>query len=184
LEDVIQVAWHAVCVAVYDYDPTRNTKLSTYAWQRATAYIGHFYRDKTRAIRVPRTEQTLYYKIVEHASKNMLKEDICDLLNITPERYDHAMKVGVMEPGPLFDDTHEVSQSDYTATGVPAIGHDLSDREIEFLIEYLSNPEVCKGGKNSRQCAKAAKNEKRVRAQLQSLEFDINDFELLYNSGS
>jgi DNA-directed RNA polymerase specialized sigma subunit len=180
LDDITQVAWYAACVAVHDYNPNKGMKLSTYAWQRVVAYIGHFYRDKTRAIRIPRAEQTLYYKIIEQTSKNVPKEKVCEMLSITMDKLEETLKVGVMEPGPLFDDTHEV-QSDYTPSGVPTIGTDLSDRDLNFLISYTNDRTICEGGKNLRQCNRARKQEQEVRDQLKNMVFTQYDFEMLYN---
>lgn len=149
LEDITQVARLGICAAVVDYDPTKGSKLSTYCWTRAQAYVGHFYRDKTRMIRVPREEQSLYYKVMNLLERGgCSEEDAAKKLGITMERLKTVMRVGTTEPGPLFDETESDQLVDSFVTSergeiLKGVGDLLNERELEHLLIYLDDPTVC-----------------------------------------
>lgn len=108
-EDLKQIAYRGICAAVYDWKENAGKSISSYAYDRAKAYIGHYMRDKSRLIKVPRKVQRLYYLYLELKNINPLKSDliIAEELGVTLDELIDAKKVSVSMPTEFFPETME-----------------------------------------------------------------------------
>ena len=69
VEDLIQSAWVALIGALDRFDPSHETKFSTYAVHCMVGEIKRYFRDKTWAMRVPRGMQELQIEIAKARDK-------------------------------------------------------------------------------------------------------------------
>ena len=106
-EDLYQVAMWGVCAAVFDWKPDGGKAMHSYAWDRAYAYIGHYMRDKSRLIKIPRSIQSLYYNYLDYISKNpeVSREKLLESLKCNDDELKKAQRVGVSTPFQLYSET-------------------------------------------------------------------------------
>tara|TARA_B100001989_G_scaffold248186_1_gene221451 strand:+ start:894 stop:1640 length:747 start_codon:yes stop_codon:yes gene_type:complete len=69
IDDLIQVGSIATFKALDRFDVTKNTEFSTFATPNIIGEIKHYFRDKSRILKVPRKLQELYSKIKNEISK-------------------------------------------------------------------------------------------------------------------
>ena len=149
-EDLYQVASWGICAAVYDWSPDGGKAISSYAWDRAFAYIGHYMRDKSRIIKIPRKIQKLYYKWCELTKHpQMTLKEILEELNCTIEELEEAKKVGVSTPFQLFPETLKPEQeyyedaededNDIKRVVLNHLSQVLSDEELDLCLRYFNN---------------------------------------------
>jgi len=146
-EDLKQVAFWGICAAVYDWNPKGGKAISSYAWDRAFAYIGHYMRDRSRLIKVPRDIQKLYYNYCEIRNKNPnnTPADVLDALDCNEKDLEEAKRVGVSTPFQLFTDTlvpmtdveEEQKVSDIMMRAIKHIAATLNDAQMDLCMRYL-----------------------------------------------
>lgn len=148
LEDLKQVAFWGICAAVYDWRPDGGKAIHSYAWDRASAYIGHYMRDKSRIIKIPRNIQKIYYNYVDYTSKNPDVElpDILFKLDCTEEQLEESKGVALSTPFQLFSETlnpeiDRLSEMDPSSVKIKAltlIAKFLNDSEMTLCLNYFS----------------------------------------------
>lgn len=111
LEDLVQCGWIALIGAVDRFDPTHNTKFSTYAVHCMVGEIKRYFRDKTWSVKVPRylqelsqsataMEETLYRELGREPTIG----EIATRLEVREEEILQAMEVGrAYQPANLDD---------------------------------------------------------------------------------
>lgn len=146
-EDLYQVAMWGVCAAVFDWKPDGGKAMHSYAWDRAYAYIGHYMRDKSRLIKIPRSIQSLYYNYLDYISKNpeVSREQLLEKLNCNDDELKKAQRVGVSTPFQLYSETlnpdmdrpadPEVTSSKKNA--LMYIAELLTDEEMQICLGYF-----------------------------------------------
>lgn len=149
-EDLKQIAYRGICAAVYDWKEGGGKSVSSYAYDRAFAYIGHYMRDKSRLIKVPRKTQKLYYSYVEIKEKNpgITDEAIADVLGCNLMELISVKRVGISTPFELFSETLEtdmeadiayVSLNDNSLkmAGIRYMAETLTDKEMDKLFKLI-----------------------------------------------
>ena len=147
IDDLKQVAFWGICAAVYDWKPNGGKAIHSYAWDRAQAYIGHYMRDKSRLIKIPRAIQKVYYGYVDYTSKNPDKpiEDILFKLECTEDQLYEAKKVGVSTPFQLYSETlhPEVEKYDdpnkfsIKLKALAIVADHLSDTDMNLCLNFF-----------------------------------------------
>lgn len=145
-DDLKQVALWGVCAAVYDWTPDGGKAISSYAWDRAFAYIGHYMRDKSRMIKIPRKVQKLYYNWCDLKNKNpnIEEEEILVTLECSQKELQEAKRVGVSTPFQLFSETLQPEMEEYKdednfdkLQAMKFLASKLSDDELELCLKYF-----------------------------------------------
>jgi DNA-directed RNA polymerase specialized sigma subunit len=140
-DDLKQVALWGVCAAVYDWNPEGGKSISSYAWDRAFAYLGHYMRDKSRMIKIPRKIQKLYYNWCSLKQENpgIKESEILEILKCTSEELQEAKKVGVSTPTELFAETLNIEENN-TLKHEPK--YDQKSQAMEFIAQILPDSEL------------------------------------------
>lgn len=145
-DDLKQVAFWGICAAVYDWNPNGGKAISSYAWDRAFAYIGHYMRDRSRIIKIPRDVQKLYYNYCElKKDPNIKLHHILTKLECTKSELEEAIKVGVSTPFQLFSETltpvidfeNKKDLSDTMLNALNYVAYALNDAQMELCMKYL-----------------------------------------------
>jgi DNA-directed RNA polymerase specialized sigma subunit len=141
-DDLKQVALWGVCAAVYDWKPNGGKSISSYAWDRAFAYIGHYMRDKSRIIKIPRKIQKLYYNWCELIGKEpgLSQEEILIKLECTEKELEQAKRVGVSTPFQLFSETLQ-PEMDVITEEITATSTNMSDALL-YLSQRVTEKEM------------------------------------------
>jgi RNA polymerase sigma-B factor len=90
VDDLIQIGSIAILKSLERFDPGMETDFSTFATPNIIGEIKHYFRDKSRLVKVPRKLQELYSKI-----KNEIRE--CQKRGISPTINELAITIGVSE---------------------------------------------------------------------------------------
>lgn len=183
-EDLKQVAYRGICAAVYDWDENGGKSISSYAYDRAFAYIGHYMRDKSRLIKIPRKTQKLYYNYVEIKEKNpdMSDDDIAQELECNILDLISAKRVSTSTPFELFSETLETDMEENTVyvsvddnstkmIAMKYIADKLTDKQMEKMFKFI-NGEL-KNGKEIREYALILD---RIKEDLDKSGVTLNDF--------
>lgn len=183
-EDLKQIAYRGICAAVYDWKETGGKSITSYAYDRAYAYIGHHMMNKSRLIKVPRKIQKLYYSYVEIKEKNpdITDEKIADILNCDVLELISAKRVSLSTPFELFSETLEtdmevdteylsLNDNNCKMKGIKYIAETLDDKEMEKLFKYI------KGNlKNKKEIEKYGALLVKIKEDLNKLGVSFNDF--------
>lgn len=178
-EDLFQVALYGVCAAVYDWSPTGGKAIHSYAWDRARAYIGHYMRDKSRLIKVPRSIQKTYYSYSEIKNKDphVKESELLERLKCSVEELQEAKRVSLSTPFQLYSETlipetdildeREFNESKELALEYIAT---LTDEELKLCFKYLRGQI-----KTERQKIRAANLIEQIKQDLIDMELDFLD---------
>ena len=82
-EDILSVCFLALCRAAIDYDPTKSTKFSTYAYPRVAGYCLTAIRDTSRMVKIPRIISSIRAQVRELQEQGLNNADIADILNVS-----------------------------------------------------------------------------------------------------
>lgn len=140
LEDLVQCAWIALIGAVDRFDPTHNTKFSTYAVHCMVGEIKRYFRDKTWSVKVPRylqelsqaatsMEETLYREL----QREPTVEEIATRLGVREEEILQAMEVGRAYQPANLDDRPQGADGQDSYSLADTLGS--PDEELEGIVE-------------------------------------------------
>ncbi|MCC2669254.1 MAG: sigma-B/F/G subfamily polymerase sigma-28 factor, polymerase sigma-B factor [Armatimonadetes bacterium] len=135
VEDLVQCGWIALIGAVDRFDPSHQTKFSTYAVHCIVGEIKRYFRDKTWSVKVPRylqeiagslrvTEDRLYREL----RREPTVPEMAAALKITEEDLLQAMEVANAYQPIGLDDRHEMGDGNDSMTRGEMIGtidHDM-----------------------------------------------------------
>lgn len=182
-EDLRQIAYRGICAAVYDWDPNGGKSISSYAYDRAFSYIGHYMGDKSRLIKVPRKMQKLYYKYVEikETDSDLTDVEIAKILNCELQELANVQKVSTSTPFPLYTDTLEVDMENdlqykdmqYTSLKTKAIKYlaeQLTDKQMSKLFKLLDN-----ALKNKKEIKEYTALLDKIREDLSQMGINVDD---------
>jgi RNA polymerase sigma-B factor len=101
MDDLEQVATMALLKAIDRFDPTRDIKFATYAARVVTGELKRHFRDRTWAMRVPRSLQELHLR-VKNASeflrgdlgRSPTVQELVEYIGVSEERVLEAMEAG------------------------------------------------------------------------------------------
>ena len=100
LEDLIQVGNIGLLRSIERFDPSKDIDFSTFATPNIIGEIKHYFRDKSRLVKVPRKLQEYYSKVknyIRAAQKQGLSPTIPEIakeLELTEEQVIESMEVG------------------------------------------------------------------------------------------
>lgn len=98
VDDLIQVGCIATFKALDRFDVTKNTEFSTFATPNIIGEIKHYFRDKSKILKVPRKLQELYTKIKSEISKaqqqgiSLTVADLAIKLDVDEEKIIESME--------------------------------------------------------------------------------------------
>lgn len=140
LEDLVQCAWIALIGAVDRFDPTHNTKFSTYAVHCMVGEIKRYFRDKTWSVKVPRYLQELSQaatameeKLYRELQREPTVEEIANRLGVREEEILQAMEVGRAYQPANLDDRPQGADGQDTYSLADTLGS--PDEELEGIVE-------------------------------------------------
>lgn len=130
MEDLEQVATMALLKAIDRFDPEREIKFATYAARVVTGELKRHFRDRTWAMRVPRSLQELHLR-VKNASeflrgglgRSPTVKELADYLEVSEEQVLEAMEAG---------DAYRLTSLDAPVAGT-------ADRQLQLGAE---DPEI------------------------------------------
>ena len=100
VEDLVQSAWIALIGALDRFDPSHETKFSTYAVHCMVGEIKRYFRDRTWAIKVPRYLQEIaanLHRMEDELYRRLQREpsitEMAEAFNISEEDLVHAMEM-------------------------------------------------------------------------------------------
>ncbi|MFN3650171.1 MAG: SigB/SigF/SigG family RNA polymerase sigma factor [Armatimonadota bacterium] len=141
VEDLVQSAWIALIGALDRFDPSHETKFSTYAVHCMVGEIKRYFRDRTWGIKVPRylqeiaanlnrMEDELYRKL----QRAPTVAEMAEAFNITEEDLVQAMEMYRAYQTQGLEDRREMEDgNDSLALGEIVGG---ADPEMEGVVEY------------------------------------------------
>jgi len=100
VEDIIQVGSIGLLRSLDRFEPSKDIDFSTFATPNIIGEIKHYFRDKSRLVKVPRKLQELYSKVKNHiraAQKKGISPTISEIaveMDVTEERILECMEVG------------------------------------------------------------------------------------------
>jgi len=100
IDDLIQVGSIALLKALDRFDPEKNTEFPTFATPNIIGEIKHYFRDKSRVVKVPRKLQELYSKIKQEITKQQQLGNsvsipyLSNLFEVSDEAIIEAMEAG------------------------------------------------------------------------------------------
>ena len=99
-DDLVQVGSIAVLKSLERFDPSKETDFATFATPNIIGEIKHYFRDKSRLLKVPRKLQELYSKIktytreVQKEGRTPTITEIAEALGVEEEHVIESMEAG------------------------------------------------------------------------------------------
>src|ERR1051325_8406557 len=135
VEDLVQSAWIALIGALDRFDPSHETKFSTYAVHCMVGEIKRYFRDRTWSIKVPRYLQEIaanLHRMEDELYRKLQREpsvtEMAEAFNISEEDLVHAMEMYRVYQVQRLEERREMDDgNDSLALGetVGAPDHDL-----------------------------------------------------------
>jgi DNA-directed RNA polymerase specialized sigma subunit len=155
MEDLVQVARFALCVAAVQFNPDRGVKFSTYACNKAQGYLQHALRDKSRMVRTPRWVEGIRNKVkdmlkegktyAEIAEELGIKEDKVAICHMAEQNYHLSYDSGPEDwTSPEFVYEEDPAKSVLRSSGVRDIITNMEESEVDLLVRYTENPNSLK----------------------------------------
>lgn len=157
LEDLVQVGTIGLLRSLDRFEPAKDIDFSTFATPNIIGEIKHYFRDKSRLVKVPRKLQELnskvktYVKAAQRDGKSPTVTEISIALDTTEERILESMEVGqtalvlsLDSPSYRGDNSKrgDASPSLLDSLGVEGKEDDVLKKEtIEQAIEKLNDRE-------------------------------------------
>ncbi len=100
LDDLIQVGSIAVLKALDRFQLEKNTEFSTFATPNIIGEIKHYFRDKSKIVKIPRKLQEIYSKIkqeiniAQQEGRSLTIADLSQKLEVSEEKIIESMEIG------------------------------------------------------------------------------------------
>ena len=100
LDDLIQVGSIAVLKALDRFQLEKNTEFSTFATPNIIGEIKHYFRDKSKIVKIPRKLQEIYSKIkqtinvAQQEGRTLTIADLATKLEVSEEKIIESMEIG------------------------------------------------------------------------------------------
>lgn len=141
VEDLVQSAWIALIGALDRYDPSHETKFSTYAVHCMVGEIKRYFRDRTWSVKVPRylqeiaanlnrMEDELYRKLQREPTVS----EMAEAFNISEEDLVQAMEMYRAYQTQGLEERREMEDGNDSLALGEIVGR--PDAEMETMVEY------------------------------------------------
>jgi RNA polymerase sigma-B factor len=100
LEDLVQVGSIGLLRSLERFEPSKDIDFSTFATPNIIGEIKHYFRDKSRLVKVPRKLQELYSKVksyirtIQKEGRSPTVSEIAQALGVNEERILESLEVG------------------------------------------------------------------------------------------
>lgn len=152
LDDLKQVGLMGLVLAAQRYDPSKNTRFSTFATHTVHGEIMRYFRDKQWVMSVPRRlkERSLKLtKVIDNLSKELARspsiEELAAEMNLSAEAVLEALEIcNAYQPTSIFEDTtDDVSMLQVDdKTSNTKLNHEQTIL-FEQLMKLLNRQEIC-----------------------------------------
>jgi RNA polymerase sigma-B factor len=136
-EDLEQIGYMGLIVAVERFDPTQGYAFSSFAVPYIKGEMLHFLRDRSSTVRIPRRWQQLNNEgakvsqaLIGKLGRQPNEREIADVLNISVEEW-RSVKLASMNRAPMSLDAR--IQSSQQAESSTTLGDTLMDTHSSFL---------------------------------------------------
>jgi RNA polymerase sigma-B factor len=140
VEDLVQSAWIALIGALDRFNPTHETKFSTYAVHCMVGEIKRYFRDRTWSIKVPRYLQEIaanLHRMEDELYRRLQREpsvaEMAQAFHISEEDLVHAMEMYRAYQTQGLEERREMEDGNDSMALVETVGG--SDRAMEAVVE-------------------------------------------------
>lgn len=148
-EDIESIARFALCVAATRFNPDLGWRFSTFAWNTARGYIQHALRDHSRMVRIPRWIMSVRDEVRSLVSQGTTYDEISEKLNLSHEQI-FLCEQSWKEIHKSYDHSPDDSRPSEFVYEIDLFKEmagkellyklgELSDSDIQLLLEYLNN---------------------------------------------
>jgi RNA polymerase sigma-B factor len=140
VEDLIQSAWVALIGALDRFDPSHDTKFSTYAVHCMVGEIKRYFRDRTWSIKVPRHLQEIaanLNRVQDNLYRTLQREptvaEMAEAFKISEEDLLQAMELYRAYQPAHLEDRHEMEDGNESMAFEEKVGR--ADSDMEAIVE-------------------------------------------------
>jgi RNA polymerase sigma-B factor len=141
VEDLVQSAWIALIGALDRYDPSHETKFSTYAVHCMVGEIKRYFRDRTWSIKVPRYLQEIaanLHRMEDELYRKLQREptvsEMAEAFNISEEDLVQAMEMYRAYQTQRLEERREMEDGNDSLALGETVGR--PDQNMEAVVEY------------------------------------------------
>jgi len=141
VEDLVQSAWIALIGALDRYDPTHETKFSTYAVHCMVGEIKRYFRDRTWSIKVPRYLQEIaanLHRMEDELFRKLQREptvsEMAEAFKISEEDLVQAMEMYRAYQTQRLEERREMEDGNDSLALGETVGR--PDAAIESVVEH------------------------------------------------
>ena len=148
-EDIVQEGMIGLMKAYIRFDPEVHKKFSTFAYKFIYGEIKHFFRDKSKLIRLPRTHNKIKELVYNEEGIKYTVKELADIVGCSEKQVKdilfiifngnivHADKdVGEGEEKETYFERFVGNKCDYTEIIVDDFINRINDKKIAMVIEY------------------------------------------------
>jgi RNA polymerase sigma-B factor len=141
LEDLVQSAWIALIGALDRFDPSHETKFSTYAVHCMVGEIKRYFRDRTWSIKVPRYLQEIaanLHRMEDELYRKLQREptvsEMATAFNISEEDLVQAMEMYRAYQTQRLEERREMEDGNDSLALGETVGR--PDQAMEAVVDY------------------------------------------------
>src|SRR3954469_6905735 len=141
VEDLVQSAWIALIGALDRFDPSHETKFSTYAVHCMVGEIKRYFRDRTWSIKVPRYLQEIaanLHRMEDELFRKLQREptvaEMAEAFNISEEDLAQAMEMYRAYQTQGLEERREMDDGNDSLALGETVGH--ADPDMEAVVDY------------------------------------------------
>lgn len=140
VEDLVQSAWIALIGALDRFDPSHETKFSTYAVHCMVGEIKRYFRDRTWSIKVPRYLQEIaanLHRMEDELYRRLQREptlaEMAEAFNISEEDLAQAMEMYRAYQTQRLEERREMEDGNDSMALGETVG--APDRDLESVVD-------------------------------------------------
>src|SRR5919199_1271704 len=141
VEDLVQSAWIALIGALDRFDPSHETKFSTYAVHCMVGEIKRYFRDRTWAVKVPRYLQEIaanLHRMEDELFRKLQREptvsEMAEAFNISEEDLVQAMEMYRAYQTQRLEERREMDDGNDSLALGETVGR--PDPQMESVVEH------------------------------------------------
>jgi RNA polymerase sigma-B factor len=141
VEDLVQSAWVALIGALDRFDPSHETKFSTYAVHCMVGEIKRYFRDRTWSIKVPRHLQEIaanLNRVQDDLYRKLQREpsvaEMAEAFHVSEEDLLQAMELYRAYQPYALEERHEMEDGNDSMAFSETVGG--PDRDMEAVVEF------------------------------------------------
>lgn len=144
VDDLFQIGCIGLIRALDRFDITKEVDFTTFATPNIIGEIKHYFRDKSKSIKIPRRLQEIHYKVKHYIREQHVQgisptvQDIAEALELDEETVLEAMEAKINTSTISLDvPISSDSDPDSTTSLIDTVGVD-SDEELHIDREFLA----------------------------------------------